>query len=154
LKRVEEAMSARARCLYHAVKGVGVTVIQQHSNPRTQCTIYSKDLSVNNHTSFDTDKISGETYPRGCCSSPSPIAQNSVAPRPCILLQSFLAGQQNFSYAVSPSPNTANDKSSNKSFGRSERRSLFHSKVIERGSIPEPVVDTTNITRLCEISSC
>jgi hypothetical protein len=95
-----------------------------------------------------------ETYPRGCCSSPSPIPQNSVAPRPCILLQSFLAGQQNFSYAVSPSPNTANDKSSNKSFGRSERMSLFHSKVIERGSIPEPVVDTTNITRLCEIRSC
>jgi len=47
---------------------------------------------------------------------------------------------------VSPSPKTANDRSSKESVGNREESNLFHKGVMERGSIPEPVVDTTKIT--------
>lgn len=90
------------------------------------------------------------TYPRWCWSSASPRSTSCVAPRLKSRLSSNLAAQQNFSYAVSPSPKTANARWSNKSEGKSARRSDCQKAVIERGSRPEPVVDTTKMAVCAE----
>lgn len=68
------------------------------------------------------------------------------APRLSSRLSSSFAGQQNFSYAVSPSPKTAKSKWSNKSGGRSDRRIDSQKAVIERGSRPVPEVAITKMT--------
>lgn len=54
---------------------------------------------------------------------------------------------------MSPRPKTVYGRSSNVSGGRSERRRFVHRGVIDRGSTPEPVVDTTKTTIFSEMRS-
>lgn len=93
-----------------------------------------------------------DAHPKRCCSSPSPREQISRPPKLCILLDSFFAGQQNFSYAVSPRPNTQKSMSSNRSSGRSDLSNMFHNEVMALGSAPQPVVETTKMTKCSEIN--
>jgi hypothetical protein len=54
---------------------------------------------------------------------------------------------------VSPRPNTQRNISSNKSPGRSDLNSIFHNEAMALGSVPQPVVEITKMTRCSEINA-